>query len=89
MWPLGDASRKYELGRTYIYNVGGNRAHGDYQVRVCRKNAKKNYDIAPRQIVEGGSGFARTGSVVNYPRKSYNVWRLVLRALRNCFPEEA
>ena len=30
----------------------------------------------------------RKGRVDDYPRMSYNVWRLVLRMLRSCFPEE-
>lgn len=33
MWPKGDESRKYELGRTYIYNAGGTTKRGDYEVR--------------------------------------------------------
>jgi hypothetical protein len=28
------------------------------------------------------------GEVKDYPRQAYNVWRLVIRALRACFPEE-
>jgi hypothetical protein len=31
---------------------------------------------------------ARVGEVLDYPRLSYNVWRLVCRAVRSCFPEE-
>jgi len=30
----------------------------------------------------------REGSVKDYPRLSYNVWRLVIRALLSAFPEE-
>lgn len=85
MWPKGDESRKYELGRTYIYNDGnGTARHGSYEVRVCRKG---KYDVERRDLVEG-KGFTRTARVDNYARESYNIWRLILRCLRSAFPEE-
>jgi len=84
MWPKGDEARKYELGRTYVYNSGGNAKRGDYEVRVCRKG---NYDVDSRDLVDG-KGFTRTGTVSNWPRLSYNVWRLILRCLQAAFPEE-
>lgn len=84
MWPQGDESRKYPLGRTYIYNAGGTAKRADYEVRVCRKGS---YDVRPRDLVEG-NGFTRVGNVKDWPRKSYNIWRLILRALRSAFPEE-
>lgn len=31
----------------------------------------------------------RTGQVLNYPRQSYVVWRLILRMLAEMFPEES
>lgn len=85
MWPKGDESRKREIGRTYIYNSGGTPKRGEYQVRVCRKN---RFEPKERRHILTGEGFARTGSVEDYPRLSYNVWRLVSRALRSAFPEE-
>ncbi len=66
-----------EIGRTYIDNVGGTQDRGDYRVRVCRRGN----EAIPRNP-------ARMGAVTNYPRLSYNVWRLVIRALRSAFPEE-
>lgn len=30
----------------------------------------------------------RKGEVHAYPRLAYNIWRLVMRALRSAFPEE-
>ena len=84
MWPKGSEEKRYELGRTYIYNCGGDARRGDYQVRVCRKG---DFEPEARRIV-AGEGFTRTGEVRNYPRLSYNVWRLVSRALRSAFPEE-
>jgi len=85
MWPKGDESKAYEIGRTYIYNAGGSLIRGDYEARVCRK--AKTFVYEPRKVVSG-DGFSRTGRVEGYPRLSYNIWRLVLRALRACFPEE-
>lgn len=84
MWPKGDESRAREIGRTYIYNAGGSLTKGDYEVRVCRKN---RFEHVPRKVLSG-EGFTRTGRVEGYPRLAYNVWRLVLRALRAAFPEE-
>lgn len=65
------------LGRMVISNDGGspNAARGDYTARVCRK---------------GSTDFMkplRTGHVKDWPRLSYNIWRLVLRSLQNAFPE--
>jgi len=67
-----------ELGRMVVSNNGGsqNAARSDYTARVCRK---------------GSTDFMkplRTGEVKDWPRKSYNVWRLVTRALKSAFPEE-
>jgi len=75
-----------KLGEMYISNDGTspNPATGNYFVRVCRKG-KWGYD----------SGFGRhseqpqrIGTVKNYPRLAYNVWRLVSRAILSAFPEE-
>lgn len=78
-----------EIGTTVISNAavyeGGSR--GDYNVGV----AGRKYSTSGKGVVNalGLSGEPlRTGSVENYPRRSYNVWRLVSRALRSAFPEE-
>lgn len=86
MWPHGDETRKREIGRTYIYNDGqGSARRGNYEVRVCRKDKYgTNLDD-----LRNGKGFTRTGRVEDYPRLSYNVWRLIARALKSAFPEEA
>lgn len=67
-----------ELGRTVIFNEGDSATpkRGNYGVAVCRKGSTDW-----RKPL-------RTGSVKDYPRLSYNVWRLVVRALRSAFPEE-
>jgi hypothetical protein len=89
LWPGGDAARSREIGRTYINNVtgkddlGGKR--GDYDVRVMRKDC---IQTRPRDMFLNGKGILRTGHVSNYPRLTYNVWRLVIRALKSAFPEE-
>ena len=68
------------LGRTLIWNVGGDAKRGEYQVAVGRKGA-----LETRQIFQKPT---RRGRVRNYPRLSYNVWRLVARSLISAFPEE-
>lgn len=70
-----------EIGRTIIANVGGTNEKGDYTCRVSRKRKQfSNLDTWKEPL--------RTGDVKNYPRLSYNVWRLVIRALLSAFPEE-
>jgi len=71
-----------ELGRTYIANTGGGTGErGEYDVAVCRKGNFEYCGMAAPNIL-------RNGEVTNYPRLSYNVWRLVIRALKSAFPEE-
>lgn len=72
------------LGQAVIDNVsgGGKGRHdrrADYRVRVGRRGAGLQ-SIADAPM--------RQGYVYNYPRMSYSVWRLVIRALRSAFPEE-
>lgn len=87
MWPHGDEGRAYTLGRTYIANVGGDTKRGDYRVAVCRKG--ETACPWPHGDVEAaGPPPTRTGEVRGYPRLSYNVWRLIARALLAAFPEE-
>lgn len=64
-----------ELGRMIIGNDGSSEdpRRGNYTVRVLRK---------------GFRSVQRYGAVAGFPRKSHNVWRLVLRALASAFPEE-
>ena len=75
LWPKGIAERKKELGRMLIDNrgVADGGKRGDYRVRVLRKGTDKTL---------------REGKVLNFPRLSYNIWRLVYRALKDTFPEE-
>lgn len=83
MWPRGQEDRSFEIGRTYIWNKGGNDKRGDYNVAVKRKG-----DFERKDGYLPSKGAMRSGEVINYPRLSYNVWRLVLRALKSAFPEE-
>ena len=78
MWPRGDESKKYPLGQAYVWNDGtvSDRSRGNYGVAVCRKVSTDR--LKP----------LRRGEVSNYPRLSYNIWRLILRALMSAFPEE-
>jgi len=86
MWPGGDGSRAREIGRTYIYRNGGAfPSRGDYEIRVCRRGHFRVKDAAS---FVSGEGFTRTARIENFPRLSYNVWRLILRCLKAAFPEE-
>jgi len=84
MWPHGNEDKKYEIGRTYIYNAGGTMRKGDYEARVCRKN-KWSFKL---DDLRSGKGFTRTGRIEGHPRLSQNIWRLIVKALLACFPEE-
>jgi len=74
LWPMGFESKKRELGRMFIDNQGGTDKRGDYRVRVLRKGSTDKV--------------LRECKVENYPRRSYNIWRLICRALKGTFPEE-
>lgn len=84
MWPKGNEEKKYDLGRMYIANTGGSVERGDYVAAVCRKGTT---DV-PEPVHRRGVKASRTGEVKDYPRISYNVWRLIIRAAKSCFPEE-
>ena len=89
MWPRDPRKGAYEIGRIYLANDGtGSASHGSYKVAVCKRGSTD----APREVFpEGlqiGPRAVRTGRVEGFARHSYSVWRLVLRALRACFPEE-
>ena len=75
--------KRQEIGRMYIANDGssGNPKKGNYNVKVARKNSK---DYKGWEKIS----HTREGKVLDYPRLSYNVWRLILRSLKACFPEE-
>lgn len=82
LWPKGDGNRSKELGRAYIANTGtGSKNRADYKVAVCRKGTK----TCPWT---GKTKAIREGTVTNYPRLSYNMWRLIIRSLLSAFPEE-
>lgn len=74
LWPKGFESRKREIGRMHITNEAGTLDRGWYDVKVMRRGTTDKVQ--------------RTGEVNNYPRNSYSVWRLVMRALKSAFPEE-
>lgn len=69
-----------ELGRTIIANTGGTHDRGDYTAKVGRKGCTDNRTLWEKPL--------REGKVTDYPRLSYNVWRLVIRGLKAAFPEE-
>ena len=71
LWPLGDESRKKEIGRMLISNDVATTAQdpnrGSYNVRVMRRGTTDKVQ--------------KTAKVEDYPRKSYPIWELVRRAL--------
>ena len=70
--------RDQRLGTMFITNDGtGTTEKRNYDVHVCRKGAEDMFGKP-----------TRTGRVENYPAPSYNVWRLIARALLSAFPEE-
>lgn len=95
MCPRGDESPDSvrEIGRMYIANTGGDRERGDYTVAVCRRRDGHPCDepkplTVPRPVDPTGPKPTRSGHVSNYPRLSYNIWRLIARSVLACFPEE-
>lgn len=89
LWPYGRGGERAaeELGRMYIANVGGTQTRGNYAVAVCRKGSTEIPDGFAGTSAPGPAA-TRTARVENYPRLAYNVWRLILRALVNAFPED-
>lgn len=85
LWSAVTGARS-EIGRMYVANTGAGTDpnRGDYTAAVCRRGS----DAVPAPLDPTGPKATRTGTVADYPRLSYNVWRLVLRALRSAFPEE-
>lgn len=71
-----------EIGRMYIGNDGtGGQSKGNYDVKVARKGS---FEYGSWEEIKT----VRTGRVEDYPRLSYNVWRLITRCLKAAFPEE-
>lgn len=84
MCKWGDESNPQEIGRAYIANVGGDAERGDYEVGICRRGTT----TVPRPVDPRGPSPTRAGSVKDYPRLAYNVWRLIARSVLASFPEE-
>ncbi len=88
--PFGDERPEAvkEIGRMYIANDGiasvEDRSRGDYVVAVCKKGST----VVPSPVNPKGPKAVRSGSVSDYPRLAYNVWRLIARSVLACFPEE-
>jgi len=85
------------IGCMYLANKGSSDdgKRGDYVVAVCKRGSElppielyAGTEVASRDCVKALKKATRVGEVLNYPRLSYNVWRLVSRALRSAFPEE-
>ena len=69
------------IGTAIISNDGtGTAQRGNYDVRVGRRRSVSLVDTHTHPV--------RRGRVLDFPRRSYPVWRLIARALRAAFPEE-
>ena len=86
LWSYGNPDRCEELGRMYIANDGTSkdREIGNYLAAVCRKGTT----AVPQPVSPNGMEPTRSGEVKDYPRLRYNVWRLITKCLKKCFPEE-
>lgn len=74
MWPLGDESKAYEIGRGVIANDGtGTDERGNYDVRLLKSDV---YAKRP--------GVWKKGRVEGFPRRVLGPWDLLFRALRAC-----
>ncbi len=78
------------LGRMLIWNKGTQPSPklGDYGVAVLKKGQEGTFDEDDYHTWRKPSEdkTTRKGEVTNYPRLSYNVWRLITRALKSAFP---
>lgn len=79
--------RVKEIGVMRLANIGGDAERGDYEVRVQRREERELPGV-PCDFESWDEPVTRTGAVKAFPRLSYNVWRLVARALLSAFPEE-
>ena len=87
MWPATNFGVKRELMRMTISNDGtltGKR--GSYNAGIFRR--KPYGGVGVEGYKSAGHDYLRRGRVENFPKESYHVGRLVLRALKACFPEE-
>lgn len=84
LWPCGDRRERVRLGRIDIFRTKINESHtrGDYGVRVYRK------DCATDDHLGVDANITRRAEVLDYPRLSYPVWILVLRALKELFEQK-
>jgi len=80
--------KRTPLGAAIISNDGDHPdpAKGNYTIRVAHKSDVTS-GLASIERILGKP--LRTAQVRDFPRLSYNMWRLVLRALRGAFPEES
>ena len=69
LWPYGDPKRSREIGRMHIINKGESPTEdrGNYVTHLMRKGTS--------------STVQKTAEVLEYPRLSYPVWKLIKRAL--------
>jgi hypothetical protein len=88
LWQATKGGAVCEIGRMLISNVGGTNRRRNYRALVLKRCA--DFDAATVRALGRGdkSAVTREAEIHGFPSLSYNVWRLVARLLRSCFPEE-
>ena len=75
------------IGMMCIANdAKGSKQRRDYDVAVMRRGTHK---YAKQGRMPNDSDVTRYGKVRSYPAPAYNIWRLIVRALKSAFPEES
>lgn len=76
---------KEMVGRMYLWSDGsGDVIRANYNVAVRRRGAEK---ITPHDGLHG-PGTVKTGKALNIPVELKNIWQLVSKAIRGCYPTE-
>ena len=88
LWSARTRTKKL-IGMTVISNDGTllHAKRGNYDVAVANRASLRgeHETLTAAKAVENP---VRRGRVEDFPKESYNIWRLVIRALRSAFPEE-
>ena len=71
LWPSGDESRKREIGRVHIANVGGDKHVAEYKVELGRDDGDRDYPW-------------KHGRVTGFRRLLHGPYDLLMLALVSC-----
>lgn len=86
MWPKGDETKAYPLGRMFIWNKGsGTAKKADYGFAVRRKG---KLDICDNLPVELQGGNTHVGTVEGHRRNDLVIWVLIMKCLKKIYDKE-